>query len=295
MSKNINIDFYKIQMPASARESFENILQNVIQLPIKERFRDIRFHPVCAYQAQASWQQLWEGEMIRLRMNNLPVKGSRSGQIQEIVFNDDEGIGEQTAFIYHPPTRVLVLQSNQSGVSPSTFAKYFEVMADFSEPIYIDPILQPDAMQRMARVQSVSKFEIRVAGLDNMELFQADDYGVKDMVDLTKAFNSPSISLNLSIGRKNQGSLSVEKVKSTAQALLRGANQNKQQVKTIRISGYTNENEFVYIDLLKDRMRESVDISSGKKRNLPYQERKQIIRDAWLRRQQELLSMFYPK
>lgn len=295
MSKKINIDFYKVELPNSGTKSFEVILQEVMQLQIKDRFREIRFYPVCIHEAQHNLLYGWEGNMIRLRMNNLPVKGSKSGRIEDIVFNEDEGIGEQTAFIYNPLTRVLALQSNQAGVSASTFAKYFEEMAAFDEPIGIDPILNPDAMKRLAKVKTVSKFEIRVAGLDNMERFETDDCGVREMIELTNAFQSPTISLNLSVGGKKRDSLSVEPVIRAAQALLGRANQNQQQVKTLRISGCTDEDESVYIDLLKDRMREIIEVNSGKKRNFPYYERKQFLQDAWSRRKQELFSMFNPK
>ncbi len=142
MSKNLNIDFYKIAMPSQGRLTFESILQKLIQLPIRVRFREIHQSPLFLHQSSYNQQNhCWEGEIIRLRMNNLPIKANLSGDTEEFIFGDDEGIGEQTAFLYHLPTRVLLLQANQGGVSAPSFIKYFEVISTLTEPIFVDPVI----------------------------------------------------------------------------------------------------------------------------------------------------------
>lgn len=293
MNKRINTDFYKVFMSNDSSASFETILQRVIQLPIQDRFKEVRQYPLCLRQAESVWQQCWEGEMIRLRMDDLPVKGSLSGNIEALVFNDDEGIGEQTAFVYHPPTRVLVLQANQSGVSASNFVKYFELMNNANEPIYIDPVIQASALEKLAKLNAVSKLEIQVAGLDKMNIFQNQDYGVKEIINLSNEFRSPIINIEFSVGRKKRESLSLEKAKDTATGWLRISSENKREVKKIRISGSSDDRENVYIDLLKDRMRESVDIKkTGRSRTISYYDRRQAVQESWQRREKELFSMF---
>jgi len=270
-------------------------LQQITQLHIKNRIEEINHRPVWLYQS-STWQQFWEGDIIRLRLDELPVKGNRSGNIEDFIFKDDEGIGEQTAFLYHPLTRVLALQVNQSGVSPPVFAKYFEIKSAIDVPIYIDPVIQLCAMEKLDKMQTINKFEIRVASLDNMEVFQNEDRGVKEMIKLSDTFGSPTISFNFSTSRRKQESLSVERVLDAARSWVRQSQLNKQQVKVIRISGSTNEDENLYVDLLNDRMREVVDITSGNRsRTVSYLERQKALRDSWLRRQQELLSMYEPR
>ncbi len=76
MSKKLNIDFYKIRMPDRRTLSFESILQRVIQLPIKDRCQKVHLSPIFLHQASVGWQShCWEGEMIRLHMDDLPIKG----------------------------------------------------------------------------------------------------------------------------------------------------------------------------------------------------------------------------
>ena len=296
MNKKVNFDFYRIEMPSVTSVVLENNLHQLMQLSIDKRFREVRQHQVCLYNADSTWQQTWEGEMVRLRMNDLPIKGNlSSGQIGDIVLKEDEGIGEKSAFLYHPSTRVLVLQSSKTGISPVSFAEYFELVNNFSDSIYVDPVLQSTTMGRLDKIKTISEFDVRVAALDNMSFLKGYDCGVQEIINLNEFFGSPIISLKLSTGRKGKkGKISVENVKSAVQSLLRMSAQNPQKVKNIRISGSTEENESLYIDLLKDRMREDVDIDSGKSRTVPYDKRKQVIREVWNRRQHELINMFVP-
>lgn len=291
MNKKFNIDFYKIHMPNQSGKPFESILQQVVQLPIQDRFREVNQSPIFLHQASHGWRNYcWEGEIIRLRMDSLPVKSTLAGDVEELFLKDDEGIGEQTTFFYNTQTRVLLLQATQSGVTISAFIKYFQLMINLIEDIYVDPVIQASAVQKLAQMQEISKFEVQVAGLDKMDIFKNTSYGVKEIVNLTDSFFAPVISLNLSVGRKKRESLSLDMVKDTALDLLRISSHNKREIKKIRISGSSNDSDNIYIDLLKDRMRESIDIK--KSRRISYSDRIQAIRDGWQHREQELFKMF---
>lgn len=165
-------------------------------------------------------------------------------------------------------------------------------MSSSEELIYIDPVIQPEALERLASMKTVTNFELRIAGLDNMSIFQDQNYGVKEIIELSEEFHSPVINLNFSTGRKKQRSLSLEKITNTAMEWLRVSSQT-QAVKKIRISGASEENDHLYIDLLKDRMRESVNIKkTGNSRVISYQERRESVRESWQRREKELRKMF---
>ncbi|MUG92821.1 hypothetical protein F7734_10315 [Scytonema sp. UIC 10036] len=290
MSKNLTIDFYKVTVSEESNLSFNDILQKIITISIAQRSQEVRFQPVFLYEAKYGWEHTWEGEIVRLRMDNIPVKGNLAGTIEDFKLADDEGIGEQSAFIYHPATRILALQSNKHGVSPGNFAKYFELMIGSNTSIYLDPVLQLDAMQRFNKMNSVSKFHINIAALGNMSIFESS--GLEEFANLTKVFQAPAINMELKVSRQKQSSLSVAKVRNAAESLLRISHQNSSQVKTVRISGSSDDNEHIFIDLLKDKMREYIKIqSSSKKRNIPYPERQIALRDAWKKRESEIFQM----
>lgn len=288
MSKKIKIDFYKVVMHETAGVTFEAILQQVDALSTKDRVKEVRFHQIWLSEF-CTQPQFCEGDMIRLRMSNVPIKGNLAGNVEEISLAHDEGIGEQTAFLYHIPTKVLALQSNQSGTSASVFAQYFEEMSGINQPIHLDPVLQIDAMERLLNMTSVSNFEVRVAGLENMNSLQNQDLGLKNFISLSETFRAPTVSVKVSVGRKKKKSLDVEEIKHIARNLAR---MPQPCVKKIRISGSTEEEENIYLDLLKDRMRESVDMNQGTNRSVSYLLRQKAMREGWMRRESDLTKMF---
>lgn len=278
-------------MPETAGVSFEAILQQVNNLSTTNRVKEVRLHQIWLFESSTR-PQFYEGDIIRLRMSNVPVKGNLSGNVEKINLADDEGIGEQTAFLYHIPTRVLALQNNNAGTSPSAFANYFEIMGGLSQPIYLDPVLQVDAMERLLNMNTISKFEVRIASLDNMKVLQNQDIGVQEFINLSETYRAPTISVKLSVGKTKNKTLEVDKIKNIARRLIRMPQHNQESVKTLRISGSTEEEENIHLDLLKDRMREIVDINLGVDRSIPYLLRQQAIQEGWTRRQNELTGMF---
>ncbi|WP_026736133.1 DUF6731 family protein [Fischerella sp. PCC 9605] len=291
MSKTLNIDFFKLVILADMNLSFEEVLQKVIQVPADQRFKEVRLHYVSLHRAVFGWQQTWEGEIVRLRMDNIPVKANLAGKIEDFKLADDEGIGEQSAFIYHPATNILLLQSNKHGVSPGNFARYFELMIGSNTSLYIDPVIQLDALQRLEKMKTVKKLNISIAALENMSVFE--NYGLEEFANLTTAYQAPAIDIEFKVSRSKKSSLSLEKVRNATTSLLRISNQNQSQVKKIRISGSSDDDDSLYVDLLKDKMRESIQIQASKsQRNIPYLERQKALRNAWEKRKDEILKMY---
>ncbi|MEA5567516.1 DUF6731 family protein [Anabaena sp. UHCC 0399] len=291
MSKTLNVDFFKVVIPADMNLSFGEVLQKVIQLPADQRFQEVRLHYVSLHEAVFGWQQTWEGEIVRLRMDNIPVKANLAGKIEDFKLADDEGIGEQSAFIYDPATNILLLQSNKHGVSPGNFARYFELIISSNASIYIDPVIQLDALQRLEQMKTVKKLNISIAALENMSVFE--NSGLEEFVNLTTAYQAPAIDIEFKVSRSKKSSLPLEKVRNATTALLCISNQNQSQVKKIRISGSSDDDDNLYVDLLKDKMRESIQIkASTGQRNIPYLERQKALRDAWEKRKSEIFKMY---
>jgi hypothetical protein len=271
--------------------TFGEVLQKVIALPAKERFKEVRLHHLSVHEANFGWQQTWEGEILRIRMDNIPTKADLAGKIEEFNLADDEGIGEQSAFIYHPDTNILLLQSNKHGVSPGNFAQYFELIIGSNTSIYIDPVIQEDALQRLESMSKVKKFDISIAALEDMSIF--NNCGLEEFANLTTVYQAPSINIELKVSRKKNSSLPLEKVRNAAKSLLGISAQNQSQVKKIRISGSSDEDDSLYVDLLKDRMRESIQINASKnQRNISYVKRQEALRNAWQKRESEILKNY---
>ena len=65
---------------------------------------------------------------------------------------------------------------------------------------------------------------------------------------------------------------------------------NNTPVKKLRISGHTDDNELLKINLLEDRMSAKIK-HDFKDRTLGYDERKEILKQAWEKKSKEILKM----
>ncbi|WP_448266399.1 DUF6731 family protein [Nostoc sp. DSM 114159] len=290
MNKAIKVDFFKLVISGNQNLLFEEILQKILKLSSNHRFRDIQFQSISLHNASLGWQQMWEGEIIRLRMDNIPVKGDRLGNIEDITLADNEGIGELTAFLYNPSTKILLFQNNQHGISPGAFAKYFEQMSDTNSSINLEPVMQLNFMERLANLKTIKELDIRIAGIDNIDFGKNDS--LKDFIDFADYLRAPNLKLQLTSGRKRNHSLSCDNVLETISNVFKNS-RSQQSIKQLKVYGTNEDNDRIMIDILKDRMKESIDIkSSSPKRNVPYPERQQALRDAWNLRSDEILKMY---
>jgi hypothetical protein len=124
MSKKINVDFYRVEILGNNSDKFENIIKSVgSSANDASRTIDINHSPT-RLQEFGEYPNFCDGNMMRIRMDEIPSLASVDGDIAPITFDDDEGLGEETAFLYQIPTRVLMLQRNKFGVSASSFTKY---------------------------------------------------------------------------------------------------------------------------------------------------------------------------
>jgi hypothetical protein len=162
MPVSMKVDFFQVVMPESFADPFKDVCQAVSAMNARNRnFPNgdavIRLHKLHVD------GKLVEGDMVRLRMNALPAKCNLDGQLEDIDFDDEEGVAEQTAFLFDPRTKVLLLQRNKIGVGGNTFARYFAEKGRVPEVITLLPIIKPKTMQRLAKFQQVRKLRIAIA------------------------------------------------------------------------------------------------------------------------------------
>jgi hypothetical protein len=293
MSKKIRVDFYRVdtQDPSVL---FEDVIQKISDLPHDEsRNVEIRGFPIRLQDSSSQRSGFWRGDLVRIRMNSIPTKASLSGETEPLDLDDDEGLGEETAFLYHIATKVLMLQCNRLGVSASAFARYCQELCQLDKNIFFNPILKGDVMAQLAKMQIVRKLKIQVAGLEDLDILRDQNQGVNEILNIRDVFSSPNVYLTVSVGNRRKTSL--ENVKETATKLFRLAGDNAGNVKKIEVSGASEEDEQTEaIDLLEYWMKEWITINPTDPRSVTYPERIQALEQAWSRGKEDLQKMFPP-
>lgn len=288
MTRKLKVDFFKVVLPDDFPHPFESVLNAVNVSPNDHTRNAIR--NACPFRLQEASQTgySWKGEMIRIRMDQLPLKAKLSGDVSSIDLEDDEGIGEETAFLYHIPTKVLAIQRNRYGVSAAVFAWYFGEKGSV-ETIKLEPILQKDGLQRLANMKDVRKLSLNIAGLENMSVFKGLGNGVEPMIALMNQFKSPNLTLTISMG-KRRGSL--ESVKDFVQSFTQFNQQGESSIHKFEISGKTEDGEKSVLDLIEYRMVEEIEVELKSGRTISSFDREYAVQEAFSSRKQELLEMF---
>jgi hypothetical protein len=291
--KFINIDFYKVRIP-STWPSLENLMKQVDEISSSNQ-KTVRINgfPIRLERLENSGD-IWEGEMTRIQMNELPDIAKVSGGSQPIDINEDEGLGASTAFLYDSKLQVLVIQRTMSGVSAPGFSRYFKnFFKELDGQIGLYVILEPDVMRKLNSFGSVGSLKVSVSGLDHLEIFDDMERGVKEAKALADNYQSPTIDLNLSMSHDKKNSLSIESVTATVKGWLKIHNtQNKVKVVKLSVSGKEDElSQASVLNLIGKTIREQKEVPLVNRR-LPYEGRKDAIKKAWAERHKDLIAMF---
>ena len=291
-TRRVNFEFYQLSMEGGDGVSFEEVLHKVAALPQnEERTAEVRGRHIRLQEAEYDAER-WMGELVRIRMDQVPIRASLSGKLEPFLFDDDEGVGEEAAFLYWPRLKVLVLQRNRLAVSTSAFTSYFVKKGDIEGPIVLMPILQGEAYQRLGEMQTILRFDIRIAGIENMALFDHVGYGLKESLRVVEHFNAPTISVSLSMGHR-KGSLVPEAVRDVAKKLCTMATRGDGDIRKIEVAGKTDiEADTEVLDLLEYRMVDAMDVQQDEHRSLTYSARQTAMQTAFSKRRSELMSLY---
>lgn len=290
--KFLNIDFYRVKVEDKQDRTFLQLLEAMHVLPDDESRAQNRTDDAIRLQMTRKGTTAWRGDMLRIRMNEAPVKAKRSGETKPIDFDEDEGLGEETAFLFHVPTNILVIQRNRIGVSASALAKYFKVLGKVKS-ITFEAILKEDALKRIARMQSIRTFEVHFSGVQNGQSLRGKGHSAKAMYSMLDEFQAPNATIKLSLGRK-RGTL--QNVRDFVAELFgnQADNSPSDVTKVVVVGSEGDDEERTLIDLLQDRLSESVIVEMKDGARITSAQRFKALNTAWERNQNYLESTYGP-
>jgi hypothetical protein len=157
--------------------------------------------------------------------------------------------------------------------------------------IELDIILEQAAIRKLDRMDIIREFEIKIAPLDNLSVLRKQRQpSVNSMISISEFHQAPHIDVRLKMGRR-RGSL--ERVTDTVKRLLKITESDDKVIEKMQITGRHGEEDAAILDLLEHRMREHIELSvTGPRRTIPFTERRTALRQAWDKRQNEILGMF---
>jgi len=290
ISREITIDFFR---PLVTKGSFLDALNRISLLPNDGEERNVLSlsnHPVRMQNLQKNGY-IWQGEIIQIRMTDLPKKVRLRGESEDLGLEDDQGLGQGIVFSYHQHTDVILVQRNKFAVSASSLERYF-TLKGMVGVVEFQPVFTKDALVKFLGMSEVKSVSLKLAKVSRGELVKETDIGLSELGRVKDILDAPSIEIKASIG-SYKSSLNKGSIEGIFGGLLRWAVRNNQQdaLKAMKVRGRVEE-ELITINLLSETMQEVISVQSDDRRRvLTVEERWHALLEAWEARQTELLEL----
>lgn len=284
----LRIGFHKVVVRSRDAADFERILEAGRGLPDDESRTIPRPDGPIRLQFARRSVNCWHGELIRIRLGEEPKKANLKGKVVPIAFDEDEGLGEETAFLYDPELQMIAYHEHRGGVTLTNAARYFKAVGQVRS-VEFQPVLKPEVLERVDRMGEVREFIVHLAGVHDGRRLRNLGRPALSLFGAANAFLAPKAKFHLSIGR--QGSL--QNVKEAIAEFMGADDETKDQVKKLVVVGSEAEGlgQEEIIDLIQDRLVVSVEVELRGGR-LTDAKRRAAVYDAWLAQRDGLRAVY---
>jgi len=294
VTKNLNFDFFKVNMPPDADISFEKLLKDTINISGKDRtFAGPRYH--IRLHAITPHKGILIGEVAKIRMTDIPEKMRLTWETDPIDLDADQGLGETATFLYVPSLEVIIYQRNRDAVSYSAFCIYLEEMGDLQGTIDFDIIFEIEALRRLDEMKLIRRFDVQIAAPGNSQIFADLNLSPKELTGLMNTSPKIKASFSFSMGHQKGGSLLTKDVVDICKKVFKRKIDHGAPNEDVKLlvsgKGDADANTEV-IDLFHDRMKEHCEVDLGSSREISREKKQNIVYEVWKRRKSELKKMF---
>ncbi|TGK51125.1 DUF6731 family protein [Leptospira kanakyensis] len=298
MKKKIITDFYLEEQNEDIPGGLTEILNLIMKQDVEDRNLNYGESVLRIQECSLDEQGIYEGNFVKIRMYGLPSKASIDGTLAEFDLEDDEGMGEEASFLYDSNLKILAFQRNRYSVTMPTFSNYLKKKTKGKSEIDFLPILTVDTLKKFQKMNSITKFNLKVAGISNPEAFKKSGYAPERVIDLLEEFGAPNMDLTFSMGFAKGSSLKIKPLQRAINQFLKFASgkddETKSEVTSLIVTGNGSENHQEIIDLIANRLYLEKEIDLNKAdRVLPYSTRKIIIKDHFESKENELKRRFH--
>lgn len=271
MDSKIAARCFTVSRPEVGARDFPEILLEAIGLPQPvDRENDV--HPGVTLRLERCLRvgNSLHGEFTRKQTKNIPPSASDAG-LAPTAMARGHGLAHVAAFLYHYPTRTLLLQSNRQCATASRIAIYIGLRSIGSQ-FAISPIIHPDLLERV-RGKPIRRMRIKFAAPDNLEALERDGVAAARAArQAADAYGAHSIELIISANFESRTSTLNPRAPGVIGRLLGSPDVSQLEVKTLDDDGVED------VDLIDERLKceEVLDLPE----NDP--EQHYIARRAWL-------------
>lgn len=262
--------------------NLEGLLAQIKSDQLSKRVRTIRYSDMRIEDVTKN-RGLWFFDFGKFRGQHGPGKASKSTPVQGFSFNKGEVFCEETACLYIPRSRHLIIQYNHHGARVGKIQDYLNSYDSNNAYTFELVPKYDDTVERKFRNRAATKkiiFEI-----DPRFLSQADKVAgtaLTQALDLGKQSHGEKVELIISAGKPKRNYLS-QFIDKTAETLKRKAGQNPDGITKLKVGVLENfDSRMEVLDLIAQRLvHEFDDIPLGSDLRFPQTERYRALERAY--------------
>ncbi len=202
------------------------------------------------------------GVFAKLRADDIPHIGVPGGAEREIELQRDEGLIEKNHFLYYREHELLVYQTNRNGSSVTQLGQYCSDI--LNETVAFHPIIQPDAMRRLLRPETLVKhLDLSFARPTNPSWYPRDNWGAQ-VVSLLRESGGGSMHVQISAEGRGANRRSLpRRVKQAVRDIMGNTNTRVARF-LVEEDGHEHP-----IDLIADRIKGKVQVEMSGRYPVP--------------------------
>lgn len=208
MAGKMNVNIYKVLETAGA-PPLDHLLEQVEGLDLGSRLRrvgdfDMRLEHIARPHSAGNTSDFWMMDFVKLRYEHGPGKAGRGTPIQGFDMDDDQGFGEETAALYDPATKYLVLQYNHNGVREGKIKEYFSQLVHDPENIahyQFRVKLDESSEVKLAKKQYIAKVHFKIDSSKISAAYRQADVSLERALELSDQQDGQILELTISASR----------------------------------------------------------------------------------------------
>lgn len=260
---------YAYKLEIDTNKQIKDVMEGVSNLSLEERlfkqFISKDDSPLLLLEIDSVSENQIKGTYNKLRYDFPQLIDITSGNIKNIVREDNDLILDRSHFVYYPQTKILCGEYNHSGARGfMRFQDYLtEVIPQIGganvNQIVFDPVIAQDTLERLGSVDEIVNidFKLRAPNIKYLDEIFKFGYGAA-LDEITDSFKG-SISLKISY-ENNKPNFNVGKVIEKLISLVKKSEHSTSE--RIKLKSKDSEGKTDCFDLLKDKIARDIFVNT---------------------------------
>ena len=256
MNRELSINYYKITPLVSEEQLYnsQEELKSAFYFPNDKEYNNVyqKNGTVDLYGKRITKNNYILGTFTFIQLENIPPKQNIiTKNIEDLPFDENDGLGHQTSFLFDTLTNIIVIVSRRPGVNASSIHRF--VKENFNVCRFsLDFVQKPSSLENFLKTSSYKKLKVKIAHPSSIGHLMGDN-SVSATLRLMDEFLSHKISFE--VESTTRESLDVGAVRNFVDLIRNNFDEN---LEVLRITGNDENVEEKSFDFISNRVRQKI-------------------------------------